>query len=107
VPGASKSSGSSGGGGSSSGGGSGGTGAIPAIVVLTTSSPQRSRPIIVVNRGRYRTHFSLFGFLLTMAICYGAYFYAMRLRNNVAASVNAAEHGAEHGGGGDKEHKKK
>jgi len=66
-----------------------------------------SRPIIVVNRRGYRTQFSLFGFLLTIAICYGAYYYSMRLRNNIASSVNAAEHSAEraneHGG----EHKKK
>lgn len=94
----------------SSGGGSGrsGSASAPAVIVLSGSSPQVSRPIIVVNRRGYRTQFSLFGFLLTIAICYGAYYYSMRLRNNIASSVNAAEHSAEraneHGGG---EHKKK
>ncbi len=99
---------------SSSSGGSGGSsrdgsGAIPQIVVVTASSPsqQRSRPIVVVQRRGYRTHFSLFGFLLTMAIFYSVYYYSMRLRNNVAATVNAAEHSAEHGGNGEHEHKKK
>jgi len=63
-----------------------------------------------VNRRGYRTHFSLFGFLLTLAIFYGVYYYTMRLRNSVAASVNAAERSAERANergaiGG--EHKKK
>jgi hypothetical protein len=45
--------------------------------------------------------------LLTLGIFYGVYHYSMRLRNNVAATVNAAEHANEHGGGGEREHKKK
>ena len=97
---------------SSRGGGSGGSSRsgseIPAIVVVTAPSAQATRPVIIVRRNggyRYRTHFSLFGFLLTMAIFYGVYYYSMRLRNNVAASVNAAEHGAEHGAEHDKKKK--
>lgn len=44
---------------------------------------------------------------MTMGIFYGVYYYSIRIRNNVAATVNAAEHSGEHGGGGEREHKKK
>jgi hypothetical protein len=91
---------------------------MPAIVVVNTTSapqPQYNRPVIVVTRNRrYRSGFSIFGSLMTLAIIYGVYYYAMRIRNNVAASVNAAEHSGEHAGehGGEHtpppaEHKKK
>lgn len=81
--------------------------AVPAVIVVNTTSTQESLPrVIVVNRSAYRAQFSLFGFLLTLAICYGAYYYATHLRNNIASTINAAERSAEraseHG-----EHKKK
>lgn len=60
-----------------------------------------SRPVIVVSgsgRRYYRSGGSIFGSLLTLAIIVGVYYYVMRIRNNVAASVNAAEHAAEHAG---------
>jgi hypothetical protein len=82
---------------------------IPQIVVVNASAPQpqpqllisRPAPVIVVRRGGYRRSGSLFGAILTIAICCGVYWYAMRIRNNVAASVNAAEHAGEHAGGGE------
>jgi hypothetical protein len=55
----------------------------------------RPAPVIVVRRGYRRSSFSIFGFVLTMVIFYSVYWYAMRMRNNVAASVNAAEHAAQ------------
>jgi len=57
-----------------------------------------NRPVIVVTRNRYRSGYSVFGSLFTLAIIIGVYYYAMRIRNNVAASVNQAEHAGEHAG---------
>jgi hypothetical protein len=78
----------------------GGGAVIPAIVVVNASAPQPqaqyNRPVIVVTRNRYRSHFSIFGSLMTLLIIYGVYWYAMRIRNNVVSGVNAAEHAAEH-----------
>jgi hypothetical protein len=105
VPQAKSSGGSSSGGGGGGGGGSG----VPQIVVVTASAPapqreviiSRPAPVIVVRRVGYRRSGSLFGAVLTIMICAGVYWYAMRIRNNVAASVNAAEHAGEHPAGGD------
>jgi hypothetical protein len=106
-------SGGGGGGGSSGGGGSGGGGGqvIPQIVVVNASAPAprpqpviiARPPVIVVRRG-YRRTGSMFGAIMTILICVAVYWYAVRIRNNVASSVNAAEHAGEHGGG---EHKGK
>jgi hypothetical protein len=80
---------------------------VPQIVVVNASAPQpvvrpqvvvsRPAPVIIVRRG-YRRSGSIFGFVLTMVIFYSVYWYAMRVRNNVAASVNQAEHAGDHAG---------
>jgi hypothetical protein len=54
-------------------------------------------PVIVVTDGRrYRSSFSIFGSIFTLLIIFGAYWYAMRMRSNVASTINAAERAAEH-----------
>jgi hypothetical protein len=59
----------------------------------------------VVTRNRYRSSGSILGSLLTLAILFGVYWYVMKMRTNVAAGINAAEHAAEHAAAA--EHKKK
>jgi hypothetical protein len=82
---------------------------MPAIVVVSAPTPipqQMRTPVIVVTRNRYRSGGSIFGSILTLVIIFGVYWYVMKMRNNVASSINAAEHAAEHSAA-PAEHKKK
>ncbi len=79
---------------------SGGGNGIPAIVVVQAPAPQpvvRPQPVIVVRGGgrRYRSSFSLLGLFITIAVSASIYWYTMRIRNSVAASVREAEHAAD------------
>jgi hypothetical protein len=70
---------------------------VPNIVVVSAAPQQqysRPAPVIVVTRTRGYRSFSIFGSLFTLLIIYGVYYYAMRMRHNVEADVNAAEHAA-------------
>jgi hypothetical protein len=84
-------------GGTASGGSSGGS--VPTIVVVSAPppEPQIRQPVIVINGSRrYRSSFSIFGSLFTLLVIFGVCWYAMRIRNNVASGIHAAERAAEH-----------